>query len=538
MKKTSKLLSLLAIGIMALTGCGGTDTGGGGGDDTGGGQVTPPSCEHNYQWVSDGEAGHHEECSLCHDKHEIVPHRWDDGTPGTGVILYECLDCGETKTEIVEVFAAAGVYNFDSLTAGNIEERTKLAEGVYLNASSSYKFTIDASAKAYTPEGATEVTSVNRMKANGASQNGGDRTIEINMEKAGRIIAYTMTSSSSDLTRKVALWNDMALVTTEGAADAYEISGNYEVGNAVEAKEFQVVEKGKYYVGCCGNASNFYAIQIIYDTCAHEFTTTAGRAATCGLRGTTIYTCAKCGTSVEVANIARAEHTWDDVNFVHADGMHWHECTVCHAVHGAKEACTADPEHHHDADEPTADNPITYQEDTCSVCGGTWQHDPREYVAPDQKEFTVADASKWTSTTSATEHVLSDNCSYMFASAAQLKTGTDAANQTAFKLDPPKNASEEKYDPNMSAWVDRYFVVTGCAEGDVIRVTANSGGSNRGIKFGFTEADQVAVPKSTTVEGCTVIEHTVTADEATNGVKFAPYSTNTLFVVKVVWVQK
>ena len=533
--KAKKLLSLLACMVM-LAGC----ASGGGTEPE---PVDPPEpevCEHTYRFVSDGEAGHHQECSKCHETTETVPHRFDEGTPGTGVILYTCLDCGYTKTETVEIYAAAGVYAFDNLQNGDITERTKLAEGVYLNASTSFKFTVDGNEKAYTPEGGTEVTSVKRLKTNGASQNGGDRTIEINMEKAGRIIAYAMTSSSSDLNRQVAVWNNPALVTTEGKLDAYQVSPNYQVGTAVEAKEFHVVEKGKYYVGATTNANNFYAVQVIYDTCAHQFAKADGDAAACSHRGSTVYTCSLCNLVVTVNDKARLEHTWDDAHYVHEGGFHWHECTVCHAVHGEKEACTADPAKHKDAAEPTADNPKTYQEDTCSVCNGTWQHDPREYVAPEQKEFVIANAADWTDETARTEHVLytnnNVNCKFIFETATKLATGNDAAGVKAFKLDGP-TVNGSKVAPNESSWTGRYFVITGVSEGDVIKIKANVGGSNRGIKFGFTDADKVVVPKVTTAADVAFIEHTVTAAEAADGVKFSAYTKDTLFIEQIVWVK-
>ena len=157
-----KLLSLLAAGLLMLTGCNSsseptTSTGGDDTTPTSTPSTEPEVCEHTYQCVSDGEEGHHNECSKCHDRTETVPHNYDEGTPGVGVIVYECGDCGYTKSETVEVYASAGVYNFDSLAAGDIVERTKLAEGVYLNASSSYKLTVDANSKTYTPEGGEEI---------------------------------------------------------------------------------------------------------------------------------------------------------------------------------------------------------------------------------------------------------------------------------------------------------------------------------------------------------------------------------------------
>ena len=529
--KAKKLLSLLAISMVMLTGCAG-----------GGTEPVDPPCEHTYRFVSDGEEGHHEECSKCHDKKETLPHRFDEGILGTGIILYTCLDCGYTKTEAFEVYAAAGVYAFDSLPNGDIAERRKLADGVYINASSSFKFTVDENAKKYTPEGESEVTSAKRLKSNGTSQNAGDRTIEINMEKAGRIIAYAMTSSSSDLNRQVAVWNDPALVTTEGKLDAYQVSPNYQAGTAVEAKEFHVVEKGKYYVGATTNANNFYAVQVIYDACAHEFTKADGDVATCISRGSTVYTCSKCALVVTINDKARSEqHTWDDEHYVHADGYHWHECSLCHAVHGEKEACTADPAKHKDAAEPTAENPKTYQEDTCSVCGGTWKHHPRVYVDPNQTEFVIANGEEWTDTTEKTEHILSEllseKCSFIYETANKLATGTDAAGVKAFKIDAA-TVNENKVVPNQSAWTDRYFLITGVSEGDIIKIKANTGGNNRGIKFGFTEADQVVVPKVTTAAEVTVIEHIVTAAEAASGVKFSAYTTNTLFIENIVWVKK
>ena len=97
---------------------------------------------------------------------------------------------------------------------------------------------------------------------------------------------------------------------------------------------------------------------------------------------------------------------------------------------------------------------------------------------------------------------------------------------------------QDKVVPNQSAWTDRYFLITGVSEGDIIKIKANTGGNNRGIKFGFTEADQVVVPKVTTASEVTVIEHIVTAAEAASGVKFSAYTTNTLFIENIVWVKK
>ena len=45
------------------------------------------------------------------------------------------------------------------------------------------------------------------------------------------------------------------------------------------------------------------------------------------------------------------------------------------------------------------------------------------------------------------------------------------------------------------------------------------------------------VPKVTTAADVAFIEHTVTAAEAADGVKFSAYTVDTLFIEQIVWVK-
>lgn len=519
-------LGLLAAGLI-IVGCGPTK------------QPTPveptptpvePACTHSYSFVSDGPETHHEECSKCHDKKPSVPHNWDEGVVGSGVILYTCKDCSETKTEKFVVPAKAGVYNFDSFSAGDITERTKVAEGIFLNASSSNKLTVDANSKKYTPEStSTEVSSTNRLKFNGTTKAAGDRTIEVVMEKAGVINVYSLTSSSSSLDRQIAFWDDSELTAEKG--DALLVSGNYSSGSTVEKKAFHSVKKGTYFVGCTGNASNVYAVEIIYDTCAHEFTTTVESSATCEVRGSTKYSCKHCNLVVSLNDIARSEHKWSS-KLVFEDGFHWIECSVCHSVKAdSKVACTADPAKHEAGATPTKDNPVTYDYDTCSICGGRWASKKNEWKDDAASEVVVADANTYKFVDAkALEFVISENCKYVFNPENTLKSENDKAGVKAFKMDK----GDEFNFVNGAEFTNKYFHLTGMKAGQKVLVTCNSGGGSRGIKFSASE--EVLVAKNEDASALQVVTHTVTAAEETNGVKFSAYG-GTIHVSKIVWVK-
>ena len=88
MKKLTKLLSvLLMAGVMvgtggAIAGCKSDN------DDK------KPAHTHAYKYVSDGESGHHQECKDGDDTKATVAHNYGDDNV--------CDDCGYTKTPVVE----------------------------------------------------------------------------------------------------------------------------------------------------------------------------------------------------------------------------------------------------------------------------------------------------------------------------------------------------------------------------------------------------------------------------------------------------
>lgn len=483
----------------------------------------PTECEHNYEYVSDGESGHHKECSKCHEETEIEDHQWDDGVETTGEILYTCELCGETKTETVLVCAEEGLYTFDNIEAATYTETFTLATGVFVNCSSASNFVVDASAKDYVDANGNNHTSVNRIKTGGQAKTTG-RFIQVNMKKAGSIYAYVVTSSSGLLDRPVGVWDDATLVGTN--ADAIYTTENFEQGTNIETRVIHVMNKGTYCLGSENSGINFYAVEVKYDTCEHEFTSQVVVETSCNHRGETKYTCTKCNLMVQHADILRVDHNYA-TEWSHSNGVHYHVCTVC-GGHDEDVACTADPAKHKDAEEPTQANPSTFEEDTCTICGGTWTHDEKKWVDPTANDVVIADASTWTST-SGTDIAISENCHYYFKSSASLDTEKTASNASTgsvgFKMD--------KSDDNASSFVNKYFKMTGMKAGDTLTIICNSGGGSRGLRFAFPEGtDDVLVPKNTSEDNTVV--HTVTASEATNGVYMCAYTSKVL-VVKITW---
>jgi len=494
---------------------------------------TPVVCTHDYIYISDGAETHHQECSKCKEKLASEPHVWDAGVKGNGVMLYTCDLCGQTKSVELKVYAANGFYNFSSLPVGDITSRQKFADGIYFNGNNSYKLTVDENSKTFTNHSGAEIEASKRVKFNGATQSGAARTIEIEMEKAGRIFVYSLTSSSSDLARQIAIWNKASETNSKG--DALMVSADYEQGKLVETKELHVLKEGTYYIGATSNASNIYAIEIIYDTCEHELSSSVAGNSTCGQKGSTKYHCGKCGIDVTLNDIERSAHNFS-TTYQHANGFHWFECSVCHEIQeGSKVACTADPAKHVEGATPTEDNPETKNYDTCTICGGEWVSEVKRWTNEEAKSVVIANPADFTDTEQRTEFKISDHCKYLFSSANQLKVQADAAGVNGFKMD---KADDVNFPADNSAtFVNKYFVLTGLNEGDEVVVSVNSGGSSRGIRFGKDSSLMHEVAKTSNPADIAQIKHIVTKDEATNGVKFCAYG-GTMFVSKIVWNKK
>ncbi|MBQ8495922.1 MAG: leucine-rich repeat protein [Clostridia bacterium] len=89
--------------------------------------------DHIYgAWTSMGADTHQRECTLCHNT-ESAPHHWDQGEIkkaasciSEGLKVYSCLDCGETKDEILPK-TKDHVYG-DWTYAGNAEKHQRSCE--------------------------------------------------------------------------------------------------------------------------------------------------------------------------------------------------------------------------------------------------------------------------------------------------------------------------------------------------------------------------------------------------------------------------
>ena len=122
-----------------------------------------------------------------------------------------------------------------------------------------------------------------------------------------------------------------------------------------------------------------------------------------------------------------------------------------------------------------------------------------------------------------------ENCKFIYATNNLLKKEADKAGVMSFKID---NSATD----NVSSFVNKYFVITGVSAGDSLEITCNSGGSDRGLQFGFDSGDQVLVPKSTAANDRSCVCHTVLPFEATNGVRFFAFG-GTIYIDTITWIK-
>ena len=139
------------------------------------------------------------------------------------------------------------VFNASELTAGDITADAVVADYFTVHATSGKKMVVDGSNKSI-----DGLTLTQRVKFSGASAAfGTERYIEFTATKAARIKVYALSSSSSDSTRRLALYNENG-----DMLQAYAIDGAN-----IACYTYEVVA-GKYYFGCPDNAVNIYYIEV------------------------------------------------------------------------------------------------------------------------------------------------------------------------------------------------------------------------------------------------------------------------------------
>ena len=139
------------------------------------------------------------------------------------------------------------IFNASELTAGDITEDVVVAEYFKLHATSGKKLTVDANNKSI-----DGLTLTQRLKFGGASGAfGTERYIEFTAAENAKIKVYAISSSSSDSTRRLALFNENGVMLQAHAVD----------GAAIACYTYEVVA-GKYFFGCPDNAVNVYYIEV------------------------------------------------------------------------------------------------------------------------------------------------------------------------------------------------------------------------------------------------------------------------------------
>ncbi len=136
--------------------------------------------------------------------------------------------------------------NASDLTAGDITEETKIADGIYIVATSSKKVTVDTP----TSKNYEDLTFTKRIKLGGAGSVT-ERSVKIVADGAGTVTIYAITSSGSDLTRKAVFADATGNVIKESEG----------LPNAVTKVAFEIPAAGTYYV--YGSAAiNLYGIEV------------------------------------------------------------------------------------------------------------------------------------------------------------------------------------------------------------------------------------------------------------------------------------
>ena len=106
--------------------------------------------------------------------------------------------------------------------------------------------------------GNTGVTPVysNTVTINGSSKSEdfpNSRYIEFTTEGSARVTIYALSSSSSDNTRKVVVYDRNGSAQYESTVD----------GKVLQAYECDLTEAGTYYIGCEVNGINIYYVKVV-----------------------------------------------------------------------------------------------------------------------------------------------------------------------------------------------------------------------------------------------------------------------------------
>ena len=141
------------------------------------------------------------------------------------------------------------IFNASDLTNGDITTKQEL-EFYTLHATSN-KFTVDGSEKS-----ADGLSFTKRLKFNGSSKSEdfpNSRYIEFTTEGSARVTIYALSSSSSDNTRKVVVYDRNGSAQYESTVD----------GKVLQAYECDLTEAGTYYIGCEVNGINIYYVKVV-----------------------------------------------------------------------------------------------------------------------------------------------------------------------------------------------------------------------------------------------------------------------------------
>ena len=183
----------------------------------------------------------------------------DDLTSAAGTFELRVF-VGETKVLSAEVVVRAGsgqvevnTYSFNASDMENGDYTADFAAGTSdyftVHCTSGKKYTVDGNSKSIDGMDFTK-----RLKFNGASGTfSSERFIEFEVEGTAHVKVYALSSSSSDNTRKVVLYDSIGTNVGESTID----------GKTIAAYEFDLTEAGTYYIGCEVNGINIYYIEVV-----------------------------------------------------------------------------------------------------------------------------------------------------------------------------------------------------------------------------------------------------------------------------------
>lgn len=180
-------------------------------------------------------------------------------------------DGGDVEEQVKNVIVTAG-----DLTAGDItDSNTTLTNGgvtFTLHASSSNKFTVDASAKTVTlpqgvtnSEGQSSLSVANRLKTNGKSSST-DRLITFSTDRSFTIYIYALSGSSSDTGRKLTFAANKEVTTSDVTGiKTFDEGVDTSSNPTARAKKVSGVSAETEFTIGFSAAINVYAICIVFD---------------------------------------------------------------------------------------------------------------------------------------------------------------------------------------------------------------------------------------------------------------------------------